>query len=199
VERATHTNTSWDEARFEVPAQRWASVEEPGFGLALLNDCKYGYDVRANVIRLSLLRGPGWPDPEADAGTHRFSYALFPYAGGTAVEEVVAEAEAFNLPLRVVVAASPADAASVSPSSVVSLEGAFVSAVKRADDAPADLVVRCYEAVGCHRRAILEVEGARAASLTDALERTLEDLPIEEGRVILSLRPFEIATVRLSY
>ena len=75
VQRPTHANTSWDAARFEVAAQRWADLSEPGFGVALLNDCKHGYDVRGNVLRLSLLRGPTWPDPTADAGRHHFSYA----------------------------------------------------------------------------------------------------------------------------
>ena len=81
VERPTHANTSWDVARFEVCAHRWADLSEPGYGVALLNDCKYGYDIHGNVMRLSLLRSPGWPDPESDQGAHRFSYALFPHAG----------------------------------------------------------------------------------------------------------------------
>ena len=72
LQRPTHANTSWDAARFEVPAQRWADLSEPGCGAALLNDCKYGYDVRGSVIRLSLLRGPTWPDPEADTGDAPF-------------------------------------------------------------------------------------------------------------------------------
>jgi alpha-mannosidase len=72
VERPTHANTSWDVARFEVCAHKWADLSEPGYGVALLNDCKYGYDIAANVIRLSLLRAPTWPDPVADRGDHRF-------------------------------------------------------------------------------------------------------------------------------
>ena len=100
LERPTHTNTSWDVARFEVCAHRWADLSEPGYGVALLNDCKYGYDIHGNVMRLSLLRAPGWPDPESDQGAHRFSYALFPHAGDLRAAGVVAEAEAFNLPLN---------------------------------------------------------------------------------------------------
>ena len=68
LERPTHENTTWDEARFEVCAHRWADLSEPGYGVALLNDCKYGYDVHGNVMRLSLLRAPTWPDPDADRG-----------------------------------------------------------------------------------------------------------------------------------
>ena len=107
LERPTHANTSWDVARFEVCAHRWADLSEPGYGVALLNDCKYGYDIHGNVMRLSLLRAPGWPDPESDQGAHRFAYALFPHAGDLREAGVIAEAEAFNLPL-VGVAAEPA-------------------------------------------------------------------------------------------
>jgi alpha-mannosidase len=71
VQRPTHVNTTWDEARFEVCAQTWVDLSEHGFGVALLNDCKYGHDVRGNVVRLSLLRSSTWPDPEADRGTTR--------------------------------------------------------------------------------------------------------------------------------
>ena len=81
VERPTHANTSWDVARFEVCAHKWADLSEPGYGVALLNDCKYGYDIAGNVIRLSLLRAPTWPDPVADRGHHRFTYRLLPHAG----------------------------------------------------------------------------------------------------------------------
>src|SRR6202008_507499 len=89
VQRPTHRNTSWDVARFEVPAQRWADLSEAGFGVALLNDCKYGYDTVSpgtptpggNTMRLSLLRAPTAPDPLCDRGRHRFTYALLPHGG----------------------------------------------------------------------------------------------------------------------
>ena len=101
IERPTVVNTSWDEARFEVCGHRWADLSEPGYGVALLNDCKYGYDVAGDVMRLSLLRGPGWPDPEADQGRHRFAYATLPHIGNylRSPDGVVAQAEWFNLPM----------------------------------------------------------------------------------------------------
>ncbi len=102
LERPTISNTSWDEARFEVCGHRWADLSEPGYGVALLNDCKYGYDIRGHTMRLSLLRGPGFPDPLADQGAHRFAYALLPHSGDLRTAGVVAEAESFNLPLTLV-------------------------------------------------------------------------------------------------
>ena len=100
VQRPTHRNTSWDWARFETCAQKWADLSEGGYGVSLLNDCKYGHDIHGNVMRLSLLRSPTYPDPEADQGEHRFTYSLLPHAGGWEAG-TVAEAYALNDPLVV--------------------------------------------------------------------------------------------------
>ena len=207
LQRPTHANTSWDAARFEVPAQRWADLSEPGCGAALLNDCKYGYDVRGSVMRLSLLRGPTWPDPEADVGTHRFSYALLPHEGLASSlrreGSVTAEAEAFNLRLRPVVVSGDAGGDLQARGSVVDVDGAMVSCVKRADDGD-EVVVRLFESAGSHGRASIrlgEALGApvAVASSTDALERPLESLGVGAGGTIeLDLRPFELVTVKLS-
>jgi alpha-mannosidase len=166
TQRATHENTSWDKARFEVPAQRWANLGETGYGVALLNDCKYGYDVHGNVLRLSLLRSPGWPDPEADRGRHVFRYALLAHGGDLATGLVTEEAENFNLGLRAVRPAPAPHAPALHPGAntvidagagmlpargaavSVDQQGIFLSAAKPADDGSGDLVLRVYEAYG---------------------------------------------------
>ncbi len=102
VERPTHANTSWDVARFEVCAHRWADLSEPGYGVALLNDSKYGYDISGNVIRLSLLRATTWPDPVADRGHHRFTYRLLPHRGDLRDAGVVDAGYDLNVPIRAV-------------------------------------------------------------------------------------------------
>ncbi|GLC41223.1 hypothetical protein PLESTB_001525400 [Pleodorina starrii] len=102
VERPTHTNTSWDWARFEVCAHKWADLSEPGFGVALLNDCKYGHATHGNVMRLTLLRSPKAPDRLADMGTHALRYALLPHPLGWEAAGVPAHGWAFNAPLRVI-------------------------------------------------------------------------------------------------
>ncbi len=203
LQRPTHANTTWDTARFEVPAQRWADLSEPGFGVALLNDCKYGYDVRANVMRLSLLRAPSWPDPEVDRGRHRFSYAVMAHGGLAAdVAAVIDQAESFNLPLRVVARPPSQEPLLPGTSSVVEIEGAAVSAVKQAD-AGAGIVVRFYEARGAHGRARLRLPLAAITGVRrcDALERVLEGgepLQIDDGGLInLELRPFELVSLSL--
>jgi alpha-mannosidase len=183
-----------------VCAHRWADLSEPGYGVALLNDCKYGYDIRGNVMRLSLLRSPGWPDPESDQGAHRFSYALFPHAGDLRTAGVVAEAEAFNLPVDVIVAGSGPGSASAR-SSIVSVDrpDVTVEAVKMADREDA-VVVRLCEAWGARGPARVTFDRpVHAAVRTDVLEREVGPATVVNGGIELDLRPFELVTLKLTF
>ncbi|MEU5100478.1 glycoside hydrolase family 38 C-terminal domain-containing protein [Streptomyces sp. NPDC020996] len=198
VQRPTHVNTSWEAARFEVSGHRWVHLAEPGYGVAVLNDSTYGHDVTRTVredggttttVGLSLVRAPRVPDPGADQGRHRFTYSLLP---GADIEDAVAEGYALNLPLRV------ADAAGA-PEPVVSVQGdgVTVEAVKLADDASGDVVVRLYECRGGRARGVLRTGFPLAgAQITDLLERPLEEVPVDDG-VPVALRPFQILTLRL--
>src|SRR5205814_7699416 len=100
AERPTHYSTSFDRARYEVPGHRFADLSEHGFGAALLTDSKYGYSCYGNELRISLLRSPKSPDPEADMGRHEFAYALVPHRGGWREAGVLGEAAQFNAPIR---------------------------------------------------------------------------------------------------
>ncbi|MEV4972022.1 alpha-mannosidase [Streptomyces scopuliridis] len=198
VHRATHDNTGWDAARFEICAHRWLRVAEPGYGVAVLNDSTYGHDVTraphadglGTTVRLTLLRAPHSPDPETDLGTHRFRYALLP--GGT-VEETVQEGLALNLPLRVAPAPEQLPLVNVDHPAVT------VEAVKLAEDRSGDVIVRLYESAGGRAEATLRVGfpviGAR---VTDLLERPLHDAETDEEGLRLRLRPFQILTLRLT-
>ncbi|MFJ9024308.1 alpha-mannosidase [Streptomyces sp. NPDC102259] len=201
IQRPTHTNTSWEAARFEVSGHRWVHIGEPGYGVAVINDSTYGHDVSRTVredggttttVRLSLVRAPRIPDPEADQGRHRFTYALLP---GASIEDAVAEGYSLNLPLRV------ADAADTTPEPVVSVdgEGVTVEAVKLADDESGDVVVRLYESRGGRSTGTLRTGFPLAgAQVTDLLERPLEPAVVgEDGTVGVVLRPFQILTLRL--
>jgi alpha-mannosidase len=195
VQRPTHTNTSWDLAKFEVCAQRWADLGEAGYGVALLNDCKYGYDILGSVMRLSLLRAPTHPDPTADRGGHRFTYALMPHPGDFRQAGVIQAAEDLNAPLRVV----SGGLAAGGRRSVVEVDTpqVIVEAVKRAEDSDA-VIVRLYEAWGGRCRARLQTSvGARRAALCDLLERERSEVPIEGGALELELTPFKILTLKL--
>ncbi len=101
VQRPTHRNTSWEKAKFEVVAHRYADLSEPDYGVALLNDCKYGYRVHNNVLDLNLLRAPTYPDPEADRGEHQFTYSLLPHRGNLVESEVIPQAAMLNQGLAV--------------------------------------------------------------------------------------------------
>ena len=199
LERPTHTNTSWDVARFEVCAHRWADLSEPGYGVALLNDCKYGYDINGNVMRLSLLRAPGWPDPETDQGAHRFTYALLPHAGDLRAAGVVAEAEAFNVPLTTQRAEPGAGSRARQASNVcVDQPNVTVEAVKKADESDA-LVVRLCEVWGARTSVRIALDRPlHSAVRTDVLERDIAPVRIAGGRAELNLRPFELVTLKLS-
>ncbi len=198
IQRPTHTNTSWEAARFEVSGHRWVHIAEPGYGVAVINDSTYGHDVTRTVredggtttrVSLSLVRAPRVPDPEADQGMHRFTYSLLP---GADIEDAVAEGYALNLPLRV------ADAAGA-PEPVVSVDGdgVTVEAVKLADDRSGDVVVRLYESRGGRAQGVLRTGFPLAgAQITDLLERPLETAETDGG-VPVSLRPFQVLTLRL--
>ncbi|MFI6879897.1 alpha-mannosidase [Streptomyces sp. NPDC050400] len=190
VHRPTHTNTSWDAAKFEACNHRFVHVAEPGFGVALVNDSTYGHDVTrtadTTTVRVSLLRAPRFPDPETDQGVHRFRHALVP---GASVGDAVREGAAINLPARTV-----HGGASVAPLVTVDHDAVAVSAVKLADDGSGDVVVRLYESRGGRAKARVTPGFAVSGVVrTDLLER-----PVEEGGLTLSLKPFELVTLRLS-
>ncbi|MFJ9852746.1 alpha-mannosidase [Streptomyces sp. NPDC101150] len=198
VHRPTHTNTSWDAARFEIPAHRWLHVAEPGYGVALLNDSTYGHDVTrtphaqglGTTVRLTLLRAPHSPDPETDQGAHRFTYALLP---GAEVGDAVAEGLALNLPLR------SATAPPVPPLVRIDHPAITVESVKLAEDRSGDVVVRLYESRGGRARGTLAPGfPVERATVTDLLERPLrEEEAGPTSDITVELRPFQILTLRL--
>jgi alpha-mannosidase len=198
VERPTHVNTSWDMARFEVCAQKWADLSEGDGGVALLNDCKYGHDCRGNVLRLSLLRSPKAPDPMCDMGRHTFSYVLLPHFGPLQYAGVVQAAYALNSPLRYAFL-EPGPGVKGQPPAFVQVDdrNIVVEAVKKAEDDDG-LVVRLYE---CHNaRGQAELVCARKpkeAWLCDLEEKPLAELEVVDGVVPFSYKPFEILTVKL--
>jgi alpha-mannosidase len=199
LERPTHVNTSWDMARFEVCAQKWVDLSEPGYGVALLNDCKYGHDIQGNVIRLSLLRATTTPDPQADRGRQQFTYALLPHAGDLREGRVIEQAYALNVPLTVREVKPHAGSLSSSHSFFqVDRQGAVIEAIKVAEDGRA-LIVRLYESEGSRGRAKLTTTlPVRQAALTDLLERETKTLALKDGAVQLDLQPFEVVTVKFT-
>jgi alpha-mannosidase len=195
VMRPTHTSTSWDAAKFEVCAHRYVSLAEPGFGVAVLNDGRYGHSVQDGGIRVSLLRAAKYPDPVQDHGTHALTISIVPHGPG--LHDVIREAEALNLPLRVV---RPGSAAEL-PTPLVTVDGGGVevSAVKRADDGSGHLVVRLYEACGDRTPVTVRIDRRiEVASMCNLLEEPQHTLETSDGIAAFTLQPFELVTLRLS-
>ncbi|MET4621750.1 alpha-mannosidase [Arthrobacter sp. 2762] len=202
VFRPTHTNTSWDAAKFEICAHRWIHVAEPGYGVAVSNSSSYGHDVTRAVrgdggttttVRVSLLRSARYPDPEADRGEHTLELSVRPGAG---IGDAVEEGYRTNLKPRYVTGSKP-----VEPLLSVSNPALVVEAVKLAEDGSGDVIVRLYESLGQRSagvvRANFEAHGVLA---TDLLERPVEAPGVAVGQdaAELVLRPFQLVTLRFA-
>uniref|UniRef100_A0A667YA75 alpha-mannosidase n=1 Tax=Myripristis murdjan TaxID=586833 RepID=A0A667YA75_9TELE len=197
LQRPTHRNTSWDWARFEVWGHKWADLSEHNFGVALLNDCKYGYSVHRNIMTLSLLRAAKAPDANADMGTHHFTYAIMPHTGSFQDASVIQCAYNLNFPLRLIRSAPgtvPWSALSVSDPAVI------LETVKQAEDRKGSLVVRLYESHGSSVTTMLRFTlPVREAWHCDLLERPDPTQPahITPDGIILNFSPFQIVSLLL--
>jgi len=205
VERPTHANTSWDAARFEVCAQRWADLSETGYGVALLNDGKYGYDVHGHTLRLTLLKSGISPDPNADNGRHQFTYSLLPHAGDWREGDVIAHAAQLNLPLRVVMrmadpVSEPQPYASGERFVTTDRTGLYVDTVKPANDGRG-VIVRLYEGHGSRGPASLSfARSIASAEECDLLERRTGDVALQDAQTLtFSVRPYEVKTFRVAF
>ncbi|HKU35877.1 MAG TPA: glycoside hydrolase family 38 C-terminal domain-containing protein [Paenarthrobacter sp.] len=202
VFRPTHTNTSWDAAKFEICAHRWIHVAEPGYGVAISNSSSYGHDVTRAVrndggttttVRTSLLRSAKFPDPEADRGQHTLDVSIRPGAG---IADAVEEGYRTNLKPRFVRGKDP-----VEPLVAVSNPAIVVEAVKLAEDGSGDVIVRLYESLGQRSKGtVLANFESVGAVATDLLERPVEAPGVEcsPGAAELTLRPFQLVTLRFA-
>ncbi|MGC2412066.1 MAG: glycoside hydrolase family 38 C-terminal domain-containing protein, partial [Stellaceae bacterium] len=198
IRRPMHCNTPADLAKFEVCAHQWVDLSDRGYGVALLNDCKYGHHLRGNILDLNLLRSPGYPDPTADRGRHRFTYSLYPHAGDHVAGGVARAGSELNVKLRPL-AAPPGGGPLPAAVSWLAPEAAnvVVGTLKEAEDGHG-LIVRLYEAAGATTRTVLHCGFALAAAeATDLIEENPVPIEIAGRDLPLDLRPFEIVTLRL--
>ena len=195
VERPTHANTDADLAQFEVPGHRWADLGEPGFGVSLLSDARYGFSAFGPVIGLSLIRGSLSPDPRADLGLHRLRYAVLPHTGDWRASQTVARAALFNRPPAWTRGAIPplmeTPLVDANPAEVV------IDTIKPAEDGEG-WIVRLYESAGGRASARLAFAApVREAFLSNTLEDRLEPLVVNDGVLALDLRGFQILSIRI--
>ena len=197
IERPTHWNTSWDTAKFEVCAHKWADLSEEGYGVALLNDCKYGYDIKDGLMRLTLLKCADYPNPEADRERHFFTYSLLPHEGRWQEGEVVRQAILLNQPVLTKDAAGGGILPDSYSQVTCSSGNVVVEAVKQAEEGEGT-VIRCYEAHGRRTKAQLTVSGSyEKAWETDLEERPITEVDFAKNCLTAQWAPFEIKTFLL--
>lgn len=191
--RPTHANTSWDKARFETSMHRWVDLSETGFGVAALNDCKYGYDAKGSTLRLTLVKSPVFPWPEADQGEHHLRYALLVHAGD--LQTVHNAATAFNQPLRLL-----AGSASVAPTltalATLSSDQIAIETVKQSEDGQRT-ILRLLETQNKAGTVTLTLPSASRISETDLYETDTSTLAESANTIDLTFKPFEIKTIAL--
>ena len=202
VSRPTHSNTGWEQAKFEVCGHKWADLSENGYGVSLLNDCKYGFNTEGSTLKLTMLKCSAHPDPNpgcdyADQGEHRFSYALLPHIGTIYEAGVIREAYGFNQPLETLAIGKQEGTLPASYSlAACDNRNVILETAKKAEYSD-DLVVRLYEAHCSRGNATVQVaEGFREAWLCDMMENELEKLDFANNCVTIPVKHFEIVTLK---
>ncbi len=202
VERPIHQNTSWEKAKFEVCAHKWADLAEDGYGVALLNDCKYGYDINESVIRLTLIKSGIFPNPEADQEIHQFTYSLLPHKGDFRMGRVIQEAYDLNRPpYSTLMDGEKRPAADQEWSFLeVNQDNVVVEVLKKAEDSN-DIIMRMYEAYGRRTKATITLKQLSRHDISecDLMERdyTEKNFEYQNGSLSFVIKPYEIKTFRI--
>ena len=198
VERNTHWNTSWDYAKFETVGHKWADLSERNYGVSLLNNCKYGYDIKDQTMRLSLIKSGIYPDPEADQGKHSFTYSLYPHGGDWFEAETVKEAYKLNYPLKTVISESGSGQQPQQKSFIdVEADSTILETVKISEDGDY-LILRFYE-YGNRREKVKvnlnqEIKQLKECNL---VEKNIAELAAEANYFEFEIKPYEIKTFKV--
>lgn len=195
VKRPTHWNTSWDWARFETVCHQWADLSDAGYGVSLLNDSKYGYDIKDHVMRLSLLKGATYPDPDCDLGDHHFVYSLYPHIGDWREADTVTEAWALNNPLTLTQGQANYTHTQLFDCPT---DHVMIDAVKKAEDHDG-LIVRLHEYQGKSGRISL-ISPYKIASYQEVnlMEEPVGEV-ISQSVIEDSINPYEIKTYLITF
>ena len=199
VERPTHYNTSWEQAKFEVCAHKFADLSEYNYGVSILNDCKYGHDIHGGVIRLTLLKSATSPNPAADKEVHHFVYSIVPHAGDYRQAGIVQTAYLLNNPMTAQPITSQQGTLADSYSLVsVDRDNIYIEAIKEAEDGDA-VIVRLYDAYNTTSKVNVsfgfDVSKVEYASI---LEEAESEIAVENNTVSLTVKPFEIVTLKVT-
>ena len=198
VRRPNHNNTKWESRQFEIAAHKWIDLSQPNYGVALMNDCKYGHNVKSNVIDINLLRSPNWPDPTADRAQHVFTYSIFPHKGDHIQGKVIQNAYELNVPVDMRAVASHEGTISSQWSfASIDCENVIVSAVKKAENGKGT-IIRMYESYGQKNGAeIIFGLDIKQAFLINLIEEDIKELAVNSNAITIVFKPFEIQTIRI--
>jgi len=201
IQRPTHYNTSYDVARFEVCGHKWGDLSEHGFGVTLLNDCKYGYAANRNILRLSLLRSPKAPDGNCDMGTQTFRYSILTHSGNLQQSGVISQGYAVNVPLKIIPLPTggsvPFDGASIVKSST---NAVVIETVKKEEDG-SGMIVRVYESYGGSNKFTIEsVLPVKHVYKCNGLETNESDVQWKDSKTEdIAITPFQVITLKFTF
>lgn len=198
LQRPTHFNTSWEAAKFEVCAHKFADYSEGDYGVGMINDCKYGHDFHDGLMQLSLLRSPSDPNPDADQGKMKCTYAIYPHKGGFKESDLVKEAYLLNNPMRAIRATASVTKIPTAVSAVrTNADNIICETVKPAEDGQG-FVLRFYECKNCRTKTTVKLGfAAQKVILCDLMENELYEIPAIDGTFRLDFGGFEITTVKV--
>ncbi len=196
LKRKTHTNTSWDVARFESCGQKWVDVSEGHYGVSVLNDCKYGHSVHNGKIGLTLIKSGIEPNPTTDQEMHYFTYSLLPHLGSLTETDTVSQSYFLNQPAISVIGRGEYDEysfASVDELNVV------IETIKESEDGKG-VIVRVYECENSRTPFTLYLaDDIKKATLTNLIEEEIESVPYEENTISYTIKPFEVLTFKIEF
>ena len=195
VERATHQNTTWEQAKFEMCMHKWIDFAERGYGVAILNDSKYGYSAEESVISLTLLKSGIFPNPEADIGTHSFVYSLFPHKGDFREGKVIQEAYRLNCRPYFWTGKADSNKTNEKYGIWINRENIFAEVVKKADKRNG-IIIRMYEAYGERTEVKWDYQGRKSEEVweCDMLEHKEKLESVSSEGISSTFLPYEIKT-----
>ena len=197
VTRPTHRNTSWDDAKFEVCAHKWADISESDYGVSILNDCKYGYDTCDNVMRITLLKCATYPNPEADRGLNEFTYSVYPHESTFDNGGVIKEAYLLNMPPEASKISANKGSLPDNWQAVSSNKGNVVIETIKKAETDDSVIVRMYES--CNRRSDVTIKTGfdfKEVYECDLMENNIKKLESDNNSVTIPVKNYEIKTLK---
>lgn len=200
VKRNTHNNTSWDMASFEVCGHKWANISEDGFGVSMLNDSKYGHDIKEGNMRLTLIKSTCDPNPDADKEIHNFTYSILPHTGNWRSSSTVKQAYSLNTKLFARV--EQPHSGNLAPNfslANIDKENVIIEVIKKAEDSD-DLIIRLYEYHNKRTNIRLNLfKNITKCVECDLMEKDLNDVEFNESEILFEIKPYEIKTFRVEF